>query len=150
MPPLRRSLRPPPSPQRHPPRRHFFLPAPPKRSASALARHAHARPLSVGGGAGTAGLYEELQRALPKSLALRRKPLDFLTGARFRTAFREFVKAPLRKGVPSLFNDLKPLYTDPAKVPTPCAAQPAALAAQGSAPALVIISTSLLPPPPKP
>ena len=41
---------------------------------------------------------------------------DFLTGERFKKAFGAYVKPFLRKGVPSLFSDIKPLYKDPAKV----------------------------------
>lgn len=61
-------------------------------------------------------VYQELQEKYPRSNAVKRIPLDFLTGERFKKAFGAYVKPFLRKGVPSLFSDIKPLYKDPAKV----------------------------------
>jgi len=60
--------------------------------------------------------YKDLQEKYPKSNAVKRIPLNFLTGQRFKTAFGMYVKPFLRKGVPSLFSDIKPLYKDAAKV----------------------------------
>ena len=61
-------------------------------------------------------VYKALQEKYPRSNAVKRMPLNFLTGDRFRGAFGQYVKAFLRKGVPSLFSDIKPLYKDAAKV----------------------------------
>lgn len=56
-------------------------------------------------------LYAELQHHHPKSTVCRRLPLDFARdGAHFRIACKTYILPPLRKGVPSLFADLKPLY----------------------------------------
>ena len=60
-------------------------------------------------------LYAELQKAHPRSDTCKRFPLDFLSGADFAAAVRDFVVKPIRKGVPSLFRNLKSLYADPAK-----------------------------------
>jgi len=56
-------------------------------------------------------LYAELQHQHPKSTVCRRLPLDFARDAtHFRVACKTYMLPPLRKGVPSLFSDLKPLY----------------------------------------
>ena len=60
-------------------------------------------------------LYGELQEANPRSDTCKRFPLNYLSGAAFAAAVREFVVKPLRKGVPSLFQNLRALYADPAK-----------------------------------
>ncbi|EKX40411.1 hypothetical protein GUITHDRAFT_158303 [Guillardia theta CCMP2712] len=61
-------------------------------------------------------IYRELSQMHPKSNAIKRIPLDFLTGDRFKESFSSYVKPFLRKGVPSLFSDVKPLYSKPDKV----------------------------------
>lgn len=61
-------------------------------------------------------LYSQLLKREPRSNALKRVPLNFLTGGRFKKHFEEYVTPPLRKGVPSLFTDLKPLYKDAEKM----------------------------------
>mmetsp|Transcript_27403 Transcript_27403/g.56089 ORF Transcript_27403/g.56089 Transcript_27403/m.56089 type:complete len:854 (+) Transcript_27403:193-2754(+) len=61
-------------------------------------------------------LYEELQAENPKCACMRRIPLDFLTGEKFKVAFASYVAPALRKGIPSLFSDVKPLYKDAGKV----------------------------------
>jgi len=61
-------------------------------------------------------VYASLQEKYPRSNAAKRMPLNFLTGERFKTAFGSYVKPFLRKGVPSLFSDIKPLYKDASKV----------------------------------
>ena len=72
--------------------------------------------LPEGGEEKLKALYAELQRERPRSTICKRLPLDF---ARDPTYFKEVATAyivPLvRKGVPSLFADLKPLYADAAK-----------------------------------
>ena len=61
-------------------------------------------------------LYAELQHQHPRSSVSRRLPLDFARDpAHFRVAAKTYMLPPLRKGVPSLFADLKPLYRDPKK-----------------------------------
>eukprot|EP01006_Ploeotia_vitrea_P038619 TRINITY_DN66257_c12_g1_i1.p1 TRINITY_DN66257_c12_g1~~TRINITY_DN66257_c12_g1_i1.p1 ORF type:complete len:1066 (-),score=592.35 TRINITY_DN66257_c12_g1_i1:53-2875(-) len=63
-------------------------------------------------------LYAELGEKYPKCHAVKRIPLNFLSGdsAEFREALDQYVRAPLRKGVPSLFRDLTSLYGDASKV----------------------------------
>ena len=61
-------------------------------------------------------LYAELQHQYPRSTVCRRLPLDFARDpAHFRVAAKTYLLPPLRKGVPSLFADIKPLYKDSAK-----------------------------------
>jgi tetratricopeptide (TPR) repeat protein len=60
-------------------------------------------------------VYADLALTFPRSNAVKRMPLNFLSSARFAEAFRHYVKAFLRKGVPSLFSDIKPLYKDASK-----------------------------------
>jgi len=58
------------------------------------------------------GLYEEYQSKFPRATAPKRLPLNFLTGDNFDTQLYKYVTSALRKGVPPLFVDLKPLYND--------------------------------------
>jgi len=61
-------------------------------------------------------LYAELQNHHSKSTVCRRLPLDFVREpSDFRQACTTYMLPPLRKGVPSLFADLKPMYAVPAK-----------------------------------
>ncbi|GBG90818.1 hypothetical protein CBR_g51323 [Chara braunii] len=60
-------------------------------------------------------LYEELREKYPRSAAAKRIPLDFLQGEVFAEALDRYVRPFLRKGVPSLFSDLRPLYNQPGK-----------------------------------
>jgi len=61
-------------------------------------------------------LYAELQHTFPKSTVCRRLPLDFARDPdHFRVAAKTYLLPPLRKGVPSLFADIKPLYADASK-----------------------------------
>eukprot|EP00250_Pteridium_aquilinum_P018384 c24061_g1_i1 orf=1052-3736(-) len=60
-------------------------------------------------------LYSSLQVKYPKSVAVKRIPLDFLEIGSFRLAVDKYMRPLLRKGVPSLFSDLKSLYTQPGK-----------------------------------
>lgn len=61
-------------------------------------------------------LYSELQVKFPKSTALKHLPLCFLpAGDRFNERLRNYVVPALRKGVPSLFATLQPLYSDSKK-----------------------------------
>uniref|UniRef100_A0A7S0PZY0 Uncharacterized protein n=1 Tax=Coccolithus braarudii TaxID=221442 RepID=A0A7S0PZY0_9EUKA len=55
-------------------------------------------------------LYERLQKRFPRSNVCRRLPLDFSRDAAyFREVFAAYALPYLRKGVPSLFADIKPL-----------------------------------------
>ena len=61
-------------------------------------------------------LYAELQHQHPRSSVTKRLPLDFARDeSHFRVAAKTYMLPPLRKGVPSLFADLKPLYKDAMK-----------------------------------
>mmetsp|Transcript_11191 Transcript_11191/g.45544 ORF Transcript_11191/g.45544 Transcript_11191/m.45544 type:complete len:864 (-) Transcript_11191:84-2675(-) len=61
-------------------------------------------------------LYSKLLEQYPKSTALKHLPLCFLpAGERFNEKLRAYVIPALRKGVPSLFATLQPLYTDDKK-----------------------------------
>jgi len=64
-----------------------------------------------------AALYDELASEFPSYVtSVQRIPLDFLKGDRFREALDKYVRPRIRKGKPSLFVELKPLYNDPEKV----------------------------------
>ncbi|XP_002517521.2 N-terminal acetyltransferase A complex auxiliary subunit NAA15 [Ricinus communis] len=55
-------------------------------------------------------LYKSLGQQYTWSSAVKRIPLDFLQGDKFREAADNYVRPLLTKGVPSLFSDLSPLY----------------------------------------
>ena len=59
-------------------------------------------------------LYAELKVLYPKSVGLDRLPLDFLsaTHPEFRTRLSAYMSPRLRKGLPSLFRDIRGLYVD--------------------------------------
>ncbi|CAG8452976.1 18718_t:CDS:10 [Acaulospora morrowiae] len=60
-------------------------------------------------------MYKELAQKYPKSNAIKCFPLRHTTGDSFRIAVDDYMRASLRKGVPSLFVNLKKLYEDPKK-----------------------------------
>ncbi|XP_023770332.1 N-terminal acetyltransferase A complex auxiliary subunit NAA15 [Lactuca sativa] len=60
-------------------------------------------------------LYKSLAQQYTWSSAVKRIPLDFLEGVKFRDAADNYVRPLLTKGVPSLFSDLSPLYNHPGK-----------------------------------
>lgn len=60
-------------------------------------------------------VYDELVEKFPRGDAPRRTPLDFLEGEEFRQAADSYLQRMLRKGVPSLFANIKVLYDRPAK-----------------------------------
>ncbi|XP_004506868.1 N-terminal acetyltransferase A complex auxiliary subunit NAA15-like [Cicer arietinum] len=60
-------------------------------------------------------LYETLGRQYKWSSAVKRIPLDFLQGDKFREAADNYIRPLLTKGVPSLFSDLSSLYNHPGK-----------------------------------
>eukprot|EP01133_Synstelium_polycarpum_P019469 gene19469-23316_t len=61
-------------------------------------------------------LYQELAAIHPSSQMVQKLPLIFLEGSEFRSAVVAFSRHFLRKGIPSLFGNLKSLYNQPAKV----------------------------------
>ncbi|KAK9808522.1 hypothetical protein WJX73_004343 [Symbiochloris irregularis] len=63
-------------------------------------------------------LYAELAETFPRSAAVRRIPLDFLEGQDFESAAETHAQHFLRREIPSLFSDIKPLYRDAAKQET--------------------------------
>ncbi|KAH7547325.1 hypothetical protein FEM48_Zijuj01G0297800 [Ziziphus jujuba var. spinosa] len=60
-------------------------------------------------------LYKSLRQQYSWSSAVKRIPLDFLHGDKFRAAADNYIRPLLTKGVPSLFSDLSPLYDHPGK-----------------------------------
>lgn len=60
-------------------------------------------------------LYDEWVVKNPRCDAARRIPLDFLEGEDFKQAADAYLQRMLKKGVPSLFVNIKQLYVDPAK-----------------------------------
>ncbi|KAK6912114.1 hypothetical protein RJ641_024207, partial [Dillenia turbinata] len=60
-------------------------------------------------------LYKSLEQLYTWSTAVKRIPLDFLNGEKFRSAADAYIRPLLTKGVPSLFSDLSPLYNHPGK-----------------------------------
>lgn len=59
--------------------------------------------------------FDGLQDAHPKSDSLQRLLLHFITGRRFKRRLDWYLRSRLRKGVPSLFRMLRPLYFQPGK-----------------------------------
>ncbi|KAJ5138611.1 uncharacterized protein N7515_003459 [Penicillium bovifimosum] len=60
-------------------------------------------------------LYDEWVEKNPRCDAARRIPLDFLEGDEFKQAADAYLQRMLKKGVPSLFVNIKNLYVNPAK-----------------------------------
>ena len=58
-------------------------------------------------------IYTEYQEKFPRAQAPKRLPLNFLSGSELETRLSTYVRAALRKGVPPLFVDLRPLYENP-------------------------------------
>eukprot|EP00405_Crypthecodinium_cohnii_P051661 CAMPEP_0206599610 /NCGR_PEP_ID=MMETSP0325_2-20121206/45276_1 /ASSEMBLY_ACC=CAM_ASM_000347 /TAXON_ID=2866 /ORGANISM="Crypthecodinium cohnii, Strain Seligo" /LENGTH=934 /DNA_ID=CAMNT_0054110703 /DNA_START=36 /DNA_END=2840 /DNA_ORIENTATION=- len=54
--------------------------------------------------------FEDLQKDEPKSDALKRLLLHFISGDRFKSRLDNYLRTRLRRGVPSLFRTMKPLY----------------------------------------
>lgn len=59
--------------------------------------------------------YDIWVQRFPKADAPRRRPLDFLEGDAFQEAADTYLQRMLRKGVPSLFANIKQLYGNPVK-----------------------------------
>lgn len=60
-------------------------------------------------------LYDQWAEKNPRGDAARRIPLDFLEGEDFKQAADAYMQRMLKKGVPSLFANIKILYTNPSK-----------------------------------
>lgn len=60
-------------------------------------------------------LYDEWVEKSPRGDSARRIPLDFLEGEDFKQAADVYLQRMLKKGVPSLFVNIKTLYTNPSK-----------------------------------
>ncbi|KAF9284862.1 N-alpha-acetyltransferase 16, NatA auxiliary subunit [Mortierella alpina] len=60
-------------------------------------------------------MFEQLQKEYPRSNAAKRLPLRYATGDAFVRIADQYLRNMLRKGVPSLFVNIKTLYTDSAK-----------------------------------
>ncbi|KAH7098643.1 N-terminal acetyltransferase A, auxiliary subunit [Auriculariales sp. MPI-PUGE-AT-0066] len=60
-------------------------------------------------------LLADLETKVPKGSAPTRIALDVATGDEFDVRVRKYIETGLTRGVPSLFTDIKPLYSDPAK-----------------------------------
>ncbi|MED6120077.1 N-alpha-acetyltransferase 16, NatA auxiliary subunit [Stylosanthes scabra] len=60
-------------------------------------------------------LFRSLGQQYKWSSAVKRIPLDFLQGDKFREAADNYIRPLLTKGVPSLFSDLSSLYNHPGK-----------------------------------
>jgi len=60
--------------------------------------------------------YTALRAKFPRSNAPVRIILDFSSGAAFKTHADIYIRKFLRRGIQSLFSDLKPLYSDASKV----------------------------------
>jgi N-alpha-acetyltransferase 15/16, NatA auxiliary subunit len=61
-------------------------------------------------------MYTQLAQEYPKSAAIKRMPLNFLTGDAFRHRLSQHLEHGIRKGVPSLFREMRSLYSNTAKV----------------------------------
>jgi peptide alpha-N-acetyltransferase len=60
-------------------------------------------------------LYEGLAKKYPKSAAVTRLPLNWHSGEQFNSRVSQYLQKGLRKGVPSLFKDMRGLYATPEK-----------------------------------
>eukprot|EP00112_Aurelia_sp_Birch-Aquarium-sp1_P001688 Seg1183.1 transcript_id=Seg1183.1/GoldUCD/mRNA.D3Y31 product="N-alpha-acetyltransferase 15 NatA auxiliary subunit" protein_id=Seg1183.1/GoldUCD/D3Y31 len=61
-------------------------------------------------------LYQEYHKRYPHTEAPTRLPLNFTTGEAFKSLADEYLQKALRKGVPSLFVNMRGLYGDKKKV----------------------------------
>lgn len=60
-------------------------------------------------------LYDQWVEKYPRGDAARRIPLDFLEGEDFKQAADAYLQRMLKRGIPSLFVNIKLLYSNPAK-----------------------------------
>lgn len=81
--------------------------------------HEYYKQLEISRTADTAedkhAIHLEYQEKFPRAQAPRRLPLNFLSGSEFEKRVSKYISTALRKGVPPLFVDLRPLYADPEK-----------------------------------
>jgi len=61
-------------------------------------------------------LYDEYKAKFPKAQSPQRLQLDVAQGDTFKSLLDAYMQKSMRKGIPPLFVDLKPLYSDPSKV----------------------------------
>ncbi len=60
-------------------------------------------------------MYAKLREQYPRAAAPQRLPLDIASGPAFRELVSPYLQKALRKGVPPLFVDVRPLYRDAEK-----------------------------------
>lgn len=60
-------------------------------------------------------MFQQLQKEYPRSNVAKRLPLRYASGDSFVNVADEYLRNMLRKGVPSLFVNIKTLYTDKEK-----------------------------------
>ncbi|GAB5591523.1 hypothetical protein Unana1_06423 [Umbelopsis nana] len=60
-------------------------------------------------------IFDDIQTDFPRSTAARNLPLNYAKGDHFRNRADAYLQSALRKGVPSLFVDVKRLYSDSEK-----------------------------------
>jgi peptide alpha-N-acetyltransferase len=78
--------------------------------------HGLAKSLDIADEASLTTLYAGLAVEFPKIDAIERLPLDFSTGAAFEALVGKYIQARMRRGIPSLFRDLRDLHKDPKKL----------------------------------
>jgi len=61
------------------------------------------------------GMFRELQKEYPRSNVAKRLPLRYASSDAFASIADEYLRSMLRKGVPSLFVNIKTLYSDKEK-----------------------------------
>jgi peptide alpha-N-acetyltransferase len=61
-------------------------------------------------------MYDEFQKTFPRAHFPRRRALFLAAGDGFKQRMDSFLQSNIRKGTPSLFTMVKPLYTDADKV----------------------------------
>ncbi|GAA5981699.1 hypothetical protein JCM5350_000459 [Sporobolomyces pararoseus] len=83
--------------------------------STVLAKGADCDSTTSEGRAKAVQVLEELSEKYPRSLAIRRLTLDLASGEQFRKKASDYLLSALSKGVPSLFADVKALYTDTEK-----------------------------------
>ncbi|ORY88359.1 NMDA receptor-regulated protein 1-domain-containing protein [Leucosporidium creatinivorum] len=83
--------------------------------ASVLAKGADCDAKTEEGRAKAVEILDKLAEKYPRSLAIRRISLELVSGADFRTRAFTYLTNALSKGIPSVFADIKSLYTDKEK-----------------------------------
>jgi hypothetical protein len=88
-------------------------------------QHSSYHQLEIAVGAKTVeqklALYAEFRDKYPRAQTPERLPLDFTdAGSVFTGLLDPYMRKALRKGIPPLFVDLRPLYSDPKKVSKSC------------------------------